>query len=103
MRCEVVISGTYRELELTRARVKVRVDPIEFDETQMQAYAGAYGAHSVSGMDGHLVLLMGGNLEFPLIPIGDDRFLVEAMENVLVRFDRDEAGVVIAADSFHTS
>jgi hypothetical protein len=90
-----------QELELARTRVEVRIDPIEFDEAQMQAYAGVYGTHSVSVMDGHLVLLMGGSTEFPMIPIGDDRFLIDAIEEVLVRFERDEAGAVIAANSFH--
>ena len=90
-----------QHLELTRTRIKVRIEPIQFDEAEMRAYVGAYGPHGVSVKDGHMVLLMGGNLELPLIPIGDDRFLIEGIENVLVGFDRDEAGEVIAANSCH--
>lgn len=90
-----------QQLELVRARVKVRIYPIEIDEAQMQDYIGIYGPAGVMVRGGRLVLLIRGNLEFPMIPIGDDQFLLEALEEFLVTFERDEAGVVIGAISFH--
>jgi hypothetical protein len=52
-------------------------------------------------VDEQLVLFMQGDLKFPMIPIGDDHFLVEGSEGVLVTFDRDESGAVVAASSHH--
>jgi hypothetical protein len=90
-----------QELELTQARVKSRVDPIDLDETEIQAYVGAYGPHRVIVKDKNLVLLIGGNLEMPMIGIGDDRFVLDGMEEVLVTFERNENGDVVAATSLH--
>ena len=90
-----------QELELTRARVKSRVDPIKLDETLIQAYAGVYGPHRVIIQDDRLVLLLGGNLEIPMIAIGDDRFVLDGMEEILVKFERNENGEVVAAVSLH--
>jgi len=90
-----------QELELTRARIKSRVDPIRLDATQVQAYVGAYGPHRVIAQDEQLVLLMGGNLEIPMIAIGEDRFVLDGMEEVLVTFERNANGEVVAAVSLH--
>ena len=90
-----------QELELTFARVKSRVDPIHLDETQIQAYVGLYGPHRVSVKDEHLVLLLGGNHQIPMIAIGDDRFVLDGMEEALVLFERNESGDVVAAVSLH--
>jgi hypothetical protein len=90
-----------QEVELTLARVKSRVDPIHLDETQFQAYVGVYGPHQVSVKDEHLILLLGGNLEIPMIAIGDDRFVLDGMDEVLVLFERNESGDVVAAVSLH--
>ena len=90
-----------QQLELTRARVKVRNEPIELDETELQAYVGIYGGYRIAVVDEQLVLFMQGDLKFPMIPIGDDHFLVEGSEGVLVTFDRDESGAVVAASSHH--
>jgi hypothetical protein len=89
------------ELELTRARVKSRVDPIHLDESQIQAYVGMYGPHRVIVKDENLVLLIGGNLEIPMIAIGDDRFVLDGMGEILVIFERSESGNVMAAVSLH--
>ena len=43
----------------------------------------------------------GGNLEIPMIAIGDDRFVLDGMEGVLVTFERNEKGEVVAAVSLH--
>ena len=90
-----------QELQLTRASVKSRVDPIRLDATEIQAYVGGYGPHRVIAKGEHLVLLMGGDLEIPMIAIGDDRFVLDGMEGVLVTFERNESGDVVAAVSLH--
>jgi hypothetical protein len=90
-----------QELELTRASVKSQVDPIRLDATEIQAYVGSYGPHRVIAKDENLVLLFGGNLEIPMIAIGDDRFVLDGMEGVLVTFERNERGDVVAAVSLH--
>ena len=90
-----------QQLELTRARVKVRIDPIELDEAQLQPYVGVYGGYRIAVVDRTLVLFMAEDLHVPMIPIGGDSFLVEGSEGVLVKFYRDEPGEVVAASSHH--
>ena len=48
-----------------------------------------------------LVVYADQDLTLPMTPIGDDGFLVEGMGDVLVRFERNDDGEVIAVNSHH--
>ena len=90
-----------QQLQLARARVKIGIDPIELDASQLQDYAGLYGMYRIAVIEEALVVYADQDLTLPMTPIGDDGFLVEGMGDVLVRFERNDDGEVIAVSSHH--
>jgi hypothetical protein len=89
-------SDRKQELELSRARVNVKINPIVLDESELEAYTGVYGEHTVSIVDGRLILQR-GDMTVSMIVIGDDWFVLEGIEGVNVRFERDDDDEVVAA------
>jgi hypothetical protein len=90
-----------QQLELARARVTIRTDPIVLDVAQLQEYAGLYGMYKIAVVEGTLALYMQEDHTVPMTPIGDDAFLIEGTGEVLVRFERDAEGTVVSATSHH--
>jgi len=90
-----------QQLQLARARVKAGIDPIELDASQLQDYAGLYGMYRIAVIEEALVVYADQDLTLSMTPIGDDGFLIEGMGDVLVRFERNRDGEVIAVSSHH--
>jgi hypothetical protein len=84
------------KLELNHAGVKARISPIELNEAQMLGYVGVYGPAEVRILDGHLVGLRQGGFRARMVAIGDDRFLFEGIDGLLVSFERNTGGEVTA-------
>lgn len=81
-------------LEMYRALL----DPVTLEDKALSCYAGSFGSNdSVSSAEGRLSLINKKSLTYSLIPLGGDRFAIKE-EEAIVRFVRDEAGIVTRLD-----
>ena len=69
------------------------------DAGDLAAYTGTYGEQRVSEANGRLQILRGRRPPVVLAPLGEDLFTVVGDPGRRVRFNRDEAGRVVAFDT----
>jgi hypothetical protein len=70
-------------------RLELKEKPIIMDSRVLDDYVGHYGARTVKMKDGNLHLQWEERVGFRLIPTGNDIFMVDKVEYLRIRFDRD--------------
>ena len=95
-----LIGNTTDELKKRRLtwmldELAVEMNPLRLPDSVLMACAGTYGPRSVRFEDRTLYYQREGRPEFRLIPMGDDRFMVETLDYFRLQFHRDSSGKVI--------
>jgi len=72
----------------------VEADSVTVPDSVLASCAGTYGPRSVRFENGTLYYRREGRPEFRLIPMGDDRFMVETLDYFRMQFRRDSSGKV---------
>lgn len=70
-------------------------DPISLSSDQLDESLGTYGNRKISETSESLTYQRGDRRTYLMIPLGDDRFLVEGKKGFRIRFERDSTGTVI--------
>ncbi|HVS03888.1 MAG TPA: S41 family peptidase [Thermoanaerobaculia bacterium] len=72
-----------------------RARAIELSPEQLAAYTGSYGPRVVTLDGGTLYYRRGEGRERPLVPVGEDQFLLGEMNDFRLRFERGPGGAVV--------
>jgi len=89
------------ELELAARLLGARIDPVVLDAGSMAEYAGSYGDRKIFVEEGKLLYRRGKMPQRELIPLGDDQFIFEDVDDFVLQFDRDEKDVITAATGLY--
>jgi retinol-binding protein 3 len=83
-------------LEFVRDVVEDRRHRVTLSAAELQAFAGTYGALTLTAEGGVLWGRLGGGPRVQLLPVGQDRFLVDDREDFRIRCERDASGNVVS-------
>lgn len=89
------------ELEFVRGVLEDRRKPASLSAAELQAYAGTYGPRTIRLEDGALWYQLGKERKVRLLPVVQDRFLVEDSDDFRIRFERDASGSVVRLVDLH--
>lgn len=81
----------------TREQLQVLNHPIPMSETDLKTYAGSFGPRSIILKDNQLFYRRDQGVIYPLVYMGNDRFLIEDLPYFRIHFIRDN-GVIVALD-----
>jgi hypothetical protein len=84
-----------RSLTWSREALEVRQSPVALSLAEMKAYAGSYGPREVAVREDKLFYRRDDLPWLQLIPLGDDRFMLEGVESFRFVFERDPSGTVV--------
>ena len=84
-----------RELAWTREALQVQLSPVELSATELEAFVGTYGPRVITREGNVLHYSRDGRPARPMVPLGDDRFLVEGVGGFRLGFERDARGAVV--------
>jgi len=90
---------TERAADLQRAArlIQARVDPVALDDEALAEYAGTYGKRRIF-IEGKKLLYRRGHMpQRELIPLGDDQFIFEGVDDFILQIERNEKGRITAA------
>ncbi len=71
-----------------------KLNPAEYDAADYADIVGAYGQRAITAIDGVLYYQRGESAGQRMTPLGDDRFLVEGLDNYRLTIQRDRRGRV---------
>lgn len=70
-------------------------NPARLGTEQLSEFVGAYGNRTVHLSGEQLFYRRGSRREYPMLPLGDDRFLLQGKNGFRTRFERDPRGQII--------
>ncbi len=82
------------DLEWVISGLQAKLNPITIDESLMREYAGDYGPRHIYFEDGHLYYQREERPRFRMIPLNEDTFGFEELDDFRLHFVRDEDGRV---------
>ena len=68
--------------------------PVKLTVKEMSDFTGDYGPRKIFTKDGRLYYQREGRPVYKMIPMGEDKFMLEDLERFRIRFERDENGKV---------
>ncbi|GJL96236.1 MAG: hypothetical protein DHS20C06_00530 [Hyphobacterium sp.] len=86
--------GHRQSIEWAREVINARLDPPAFDVAANMDIAGQYGERRIYAEDGTLFYRRGDQSGRPLIYLGDDRFMIEGLEDIRVTIQRQNNRVI---------
>ncbi len=69
--------------------IKTRINPINSEELNLQQYVGTYGPRNIMLENGVLYYQREGQNKFPLIPMGNNWFMLEGLDYFRIEFEID--------------
>ena len=84
------------QLEWALEEKQVERSPVALTADEMQTYAGTFGPRVITLEDGTLYYQREGMPAHRMIPLGNDRFILEDVDAFRLEFVRDEQGEIIA-------
>lgn len=82
-------------LQWAAEAIAARVRPTQLDEAKLAEYVGTYGPRRVWLENGKLRYQREQNPASTLVPLGNDRFMIENVDYFRAQFLRDESGRVV--------
>ncbi len=74
---------------------KTILNPVTVEIAKLQTYVGRYGPRKIWIEDGELYYQREDRPKYKLIPMGEDRFMLEGMDNFRIQLVRDITGTVV--------
>lgn len=74
--------------------ISAEMDPVTHPDSLLMTCAGVFGPRTIRYENGSLYYQREGRPEFKLIPMGEDRFMVETLDYFRLKFTRDSSGKV---------
>lgn len=87
-------AGDRWRLAWVRDGLAIEQHPVDLAPSKLAEYVGAYGPRSITLTESALRYRRGEGPVLELVPMGDDRFLLPALDSFRVRFERDADGLV---------
>ncbi|KQC12977.1 MAG: hypothetical protein APR63_09655 [Desulfuromonas sp. SDB] len=78
-------------------------NPVYLDSVDLNGYIGQYGPRKIFLENNRLIYQRENRLAYPLIPMGDDQFMLEGNEDFRIKFQRDSQGEVNALMGIYIS
>lgn len=78
--------------------VDLRAQATTLEPAKLADYVGRYGPRTISAENGSLYFQREGGPRLRMVPVGKDRFLLEARDDIRVDFVRDANGAVAALE-----
>jgi hypothetical protein len=88
---EPALTGARWALE----RAEARSHPVALASSVLDDYPGTYGDRRIRRRGERLTYQRGRRSELEMVPLGEDRFLVETKEGFRLTFERDEQGRIL--------
>jgi hypothetical protein len=81
-------------LQWALVAVKAALDPVTLSDRLKKEYAGVYGIRTIFIEDGYLIFQRGNGPKRKLLPLTEDTFELEGVDNYRLRFVRNAEGKV---------
>ena len=88
-------------LQWAAEELSARVKPVQLDESKLREYEGTYGPRKVWVENGELMYKRGENPQNKLIPLGNDKFMLNGVGYFRAQFVRGEGGNVTTFVGFY--
>lgn len=87
----------------TLETIETERNPVSLDERSLKAYTGTYGPRKIFLENKSLCYQREGRPKYRLIPLGNDKFMVESLETFRVKFTRDSSDKVVEFIGLYSS
>ena len=76
--------------------INTELNPVEVDKKILQSYEGMYRDYNISFVNGVLYYQRGERAKMKMIPMSDNLFMIEHLDNIRMRFIRENGNVTAA-------
>ncbi len=87
--------GAAHQIAWALRGLEVRLNPVTVPETELKQYTGTYGPRRIWHEDQGLWYQREDRPKYPLVPMGNDTFMLDGLDYFRIRFERDEGGKVV--------
>lgn len=75
--------------------LEVERNPVTLNAAALNAFVGVYGPRKISLENGMLYYQREGRPKYKLMPMGEDAFMLDGLDYFRLKFNRDDAGLVM--------